>query len=441
MKLKLVALTLLLTAETYGMTLSEAVKTALSKNNQLLAKKFELKEKEHDLKIAKKRLWPTLELYSEFNKSNDPMVSLMNKIEAQKLNPATTDFNDPGTSQLFKTGIKATVPLWLGGKLRTAVSLSKKEVKATKEQLSKEKEKVVFDVVRAYFNVLTAKAYLETASLAVKDAERHLEDAKVAYKAGFAVKSDVLRAKVYLESVKENLVKAESNYEIAKRALALAIGLSGNEPVDVDGNLNFKEFNVDLNEAIKVAIENRSELKELKLRLSQTKDLKDLAKSDFMPQFVLFGEYFLASDNSPIAEDNTAWTIGLKASINLFDGGVKFEKLRKAKTSELKIKEYMERAKKGIEFEVARAYYKVQEAKKRVELAKISLKSAKESLRIVEKRYKAGLSTITELLDTQTALNKARAGLVNALSSYNQAVAELFFKEGVISNKYTKLEN
>ncbi len=312
MKLKLIALSLFLTGSAYGITLDEAVKTALEKNNLLLAKKYELKEKESDLKISKLRLLPTVDIYSEYNKTTDPPYAIMNRMEVHKLDMRGTNFNDPGKYQLFKTGVRTTVPIWLGGKLRIAIDLSEKEVKATEKQLKKDTERVVFDVVSAYYNVLTARAFVETAQLAVRDAEKHLKDAEVVYKAGFGLKSDYLRAKVYLEQMKENLVKAKSNYEIAKRALNIAMGLPPSHPVDVDGDLTYRKFQFELDKLIETALRNRPELKELKVRLSQTKDMERLAKSDFLPNFGAFGEYFMADDKVPWDKENSSWVLDFR---------------------------------------------------------------------------------------------------------------------------------
>ncbi len=211
MKLKLIALSFLLVGNAYGITLEDAVRSALEKNNLLKAKKEEIQERLYQLKSAKARLLPKVELYTQYNKTTDPPYAIMNRMEVKKLDMFNTNFNDPGKSQLFKTGLRVQAPIWMGGKLRIAVDLSKKEVKAAKEQLKKSENDVIYSVVKAYYNVLTARAFVETAQLAVRDAEKHLKDAETVYKAGMGIKSDVLRAKVYLEQMEENLVKAQSN--------------------------------------------------------------------------------------------------------------------------------------------------------------------------------------------------------------------------------------
>ncbi len=439
MKLKLIALSFLLVGNAYGITLEDAVRSALEKNNLLKAKKEEIQERLYQLKSAKARLLPKVELYTQYNKTTDPPYAIMNRMEVKKLDMFNTNFNDPGKSQLFKTGLRVQAPIWMGGKLRIAVDLSKKEVKAAKEQLKKSENEVIYSVVKAYYNVLTARAFVETAQLAVRDAEKHLKDAETVYKAGMGIKSDVLRAKVYLEQMEENLVKAQSNYQVALKALKVAMGEFPKGELQVDGELTYREFNFNLDQLIKEALKNRAELKELKVRLSQAKDMEKMAKADFLPQIGAFGDLFMADDTAPWNKENSSWMVGVSASLNLFNGGEKFYRLRETKIAQLKVKEYKERAEKGIAFEVSRAYYNFLSAKKRVDLARAALKAAEESLRIVEKRYRNGVANITELLDTQTALNMARSSFVAALSAYRLAVAEIYYAAGLLPKNYSQL--
>ncbi len=438
---KALALAVLLMAfsNAYGITLDEAVRVALEKNNLLRAKRKEVSEKFYEYKAAKAKLLPRVNLFTDYNKTTDPPYAIMNRMEVHKLDMYHTNFNDPTKYQLFRTGLEVELPVWMGGKIRTGISLAKKEVEAAKEQLKRDENRVVYDVVKAYYSVLTAKAFVETAELAVRDARRHVKDAETAYNAGLAIKSDVLRAKVYLEQMEENLVKAKSNYEVALRALKVAMGEFPRGSISVDGDLTYREFNFNLDELIETAVKNRPEIKEMELRVSQANDMVKLAKEDFLPQIGAFGQVFAADDTAPWNKENSSWVVGLKATLNLFSGGEKFYNLRRRRIEKVKVMEYREQLKKGIAFQVSKAYYEFLAAKKRLELARASIESAQESLRIVEKRYKNGLATITELLDTQTALNAARSNYVSALSSYVMAVANVYYQAGVIKDRYREL--
>jgi outer membrane protein TolC len=239
--------------------------------------------------------------------------------------------------------------------------------------------------------------------------------------------------------MEENLVKAQSQYQIALRALSVAMGNYPKGELSVDGELVYKPFSFNLKSLIEEAFKNRAELKEIEVRFEQAKKSEEMAKGDFLPQVGAFGELFSADDSAPWNKENSSWVVGISATLNLFDGGKKFYQLKKSRVAQLKVKRLKERAKKGIAFEVSKAYYEFVSAQKRVELAKAALKSAQESLRIVEKRYRNGVANITELLDTQTALNQARSNFIAALSNYLTSVAKIYYATGTLPNRYREL--
>ena len=244
MRKLIIILSIFITSSSEAITLKDAVETALSKNHELRAKALELEEKKKDVTISKLHLLPIVDLYGKYNRTTDPPYSIMNRMETKELNMYGTDFNEPGVSDLYTAGFTAKIPLWMGGKIRIGIDIAKNEFKATDEQLKKTKDKIILDVITAYYNVLTAKAFVKTAEFALFDAQKHVKDAKTIYKVGLGVKSDYLRAKVYLEQARENLIKAKSNFEIAKRALNIAMGVAPSIDLEVDGDLVYKPYQV-----------------------------------------------------------------------------------------------------------------------------------------------------------------------------------------------------
>ena len=65
----------------------------------------------------------------------------------------------------------------------------------------------------------------------------------------------------------------------------------------------------------------------------------------------------------------------------------------------------------------------MEEARKRIEAQQKSLSQAEKALRISQTRYKSGIGTQLELLDTQVAMTRAQ-------TNYSQAILRLSHREG-----------
>ncbi len=70
------------------------------------------------------------------------------------------------------------------------------------------------------------------------------------------------------------------------------------------------------------------------------------------------------------------------------------------------------------------------EAKGRLPLALGGVVQAQETLRISQARYSEGLGMLTEVLEAQSALNKAQADRVGAIYNYYLAVEKLELSMG-----------
>jgi outer membrane protein TolC len=90
-------------------------------------------------------------------------------------------------------------------------------------------------------------------------------------------------------------------------------------------------------------------------------------------------------------------------------------------------------AESGVRFEVRRAWLEWNAVKERLALASASVAEAEESLRITRDRYENGLSTVTDLLRTETALLGARTGYLAALYEQRLAAARLEAAQGSLT--------
>jgi len=88
---------------------------------------------------------------------------------------------------------------------------------------------------------------------------------------------------------------------------------------------------------------------------------------------------------------------------------------------------------------VRQAYLNLQDAQKRLEVARKGLEQATEALRLARVRFEAGVSPQLEISDAELAFTQAQTNLVNAQFDYLDAYAALLRAIGAIDEQYTRL--
>ena len=78
-----------------------------------------------------------------------------------------------------------------------------------------------------------------------------------------------------------------------------------------------------------------------------------------------------------------------------------------------------------IRLQIKEAMLALDEAEKNIPTTKKAIEQAEENLKVSQERYKAQVTTSTEVLDAQTLLTQARTNYYNALYDHNLAKAKL----------------
>lgn len=80
-----------------------------------------------------------------------------------------------------------------------------------------------------------------------------------------------------------------------------------------------------------------------------------------------------------------------------------------------------------------RAYYELDSAQQQVGVARAAIAQSKESLRINQNRYDAGLSTISDLLSAEEAAHRSQTDYWEALYHYYTSYASLELASGILN--------
>jgi outer membrane protein TolC len=95
--------------------------------------------------------------------------------------------------------------------------------------------------------------------------------------------------------------------------------------------------------------------------------------------------------------------------LEMFDGLRRRSEKGKAEALRNAAAEYLENYRKEIAVQVEESRLRREETGKRLEVTRHSVRDSEEVVRLISRRYENSLATFVDLLDAQTALNRARA--------------------------------
>ncbi len=410
----------------------QAVARALSNNAFVSTAGEEADAARKDVAAARGHLLPSLRFEEKFVRTSVPAEAFGFRMNQEKLLASdfldVRNFNSPPPRNDFIAALILEQPLF-APKAYFGYGMARKEADAKDLDLHRRKEDAVYRVLAAYLDVVTARRFAEVAGQGLSDAREHLRIAKSLEAAGMGLSSDVLRANVAVAAAESGKVTAESRLELARRGLALAMGEPGAPPVDAAGPP--PEFpDPETAEAGGTAETGRADLRALSLRVENAVRYVRLRRSGYLPDVGLAAAYQVDGEDGPFSPDNRSWKVGVGLTWNIFDGMRREAEVGKAVAERRRAQAYYRGMRDQASFEAAQADLGVKEATLRAEIARASLASAKEAVRLLKSRYENHLGRMVDLLDAQTALDAARAGTIRAENDVRLSRAQRLYASG-----------
>lgn len=314
---------------------------------------------------------------------------------------------------------------------RDLVRLALAQERAAFANLSKVQQDLVLGVKQGYFQTVQNIRLVGVQETNVKNQRAHLTLARARYKAGIGLPSDVVVAQTALADSIFNLNQAQNSAAVSRVNLAVQIGVDPRTPIDV--TMEARERSIDTSEPnllFHAALKQRAEILAATAALQATQYALSAARTSNAPNLGVNGTYFQRGQQ-PTQVTSDSFTVGLQINWSIFDGGLTAGQVKEAGANELSARAQLVLARQIVSSDVAQAYLNMKLAEQRLVTVAVEVQNAEESVRLVTGRYKAGLGTIIELLDSEQSLVTARANQVNAQSAVDQARAQLAHAIGV----------
>lgn len=339
---------------------------------------------------------------------------------------------DKSIGNSHSNSITASLPLFTGGELQGQIGQAKanyRSMLSAEEQAYNEMKETA---TTGYFNMLNAGNMKALRQESVDRLQAHLNNVVAQYNVGIVARADVLRSEVELANAKQDYITASNEYDVAEATLNNIIGTPLNTTLKLKDSLQYVPYDNDMAYCLAYSEQHRPELKQAEYGVDAAEAALVVARSGHMPKI-----YANASDNwggngsNWPGDDDENWSVGVTASINVFDSGVTWSKIHAAQEALVQAKESQRQIKDNVELEVRTDYLSMREAEKRITTAQVAVASAEEDYHIAVVRYQAGVGTNIDVMDAQEALTQAKTNYYQALYNYNTSKAALNTSMGV----------
>jgi outer membrane protein len=285
----------------------------------------------------------------------------------------------------------------------------------------------------AFFNLQAQRALLAAAQLSMAEADTNLNSARQRNRAGVATIADVLQAETLRAQAQLDLETVEGNLQVARGALAVAMGLPANAPyglASVSDSVPVALAAVDVDSLIAQALDSRPDLAAARVQIEQSQAEVRAARSALLPSVTVGSTYSHPYSSQPNATGyNFGVTLGV--AIPIFNLARPYNVM----AARAQVDAFTARAsalRTEVALQVYTSYYQLRTATQRSRTADVLLASALRSEAAARARYRAGVGTILDLVTAQSALASARAQQAQSRWVWSTTLAQLSHDVGVL---------
>ncbi|MBD2448211.1 TolC family protein [Nostoc sp. FACHB-152] len=403
-------------------TLEQALELARRNNRELQVSVLQLERSRAALRESQAALYPTLDINADVTRSQSASSQLRDELSGRAGVPSNED--EPGNA--FNGQAQLTYNLYTSGQRRANIKEAEEQVRFNELDVERQSEEIRLNVSIDYFDLQGADEQVRIAQSSVANAQASLRDAEALERAGVGTRFDVLRSQVNLANAQQDLITAISQQQIARRQLATRLSLpqtvtiSAADPVQLAGL-----WNRSLEESIVLAFQNRPELQQQLAQRNISEQQRRQALATLGPQLSFIANYNLLDQFDDSVSVTDGYSVGLRASLNLFDGGAARARAAQARSNIAIAETQFGEQRNQIRFQVEQAFATQQSNLENVTTANTALEQAREALRLARLRFQAGVGTQTDVINSENDLTRAEGNRVTAILEYNRALARL----------------
>lgn len=420
--------------EKFVLTLDKAVAIALEKNRDVLIADQERYKADAQVAEARSGAFPHLSVSAQYMRNiNLPVIFL--PANSPPFNPTSSTISFAiGSNNSYQTGATLTQALF-SRQIGVALDIASNYKDFSEASFDEAKQSVVLQVKKAFYGVLLMQKLVEANKQGLDVVKANYQNVQALYNHGNAAEFDLLRAEVQVANTEPAVISAENNLLLSVNGLKSLLSLPLDSNVVIEGDFTFAEVPQQvLDEGEREAVTTNPMLQELSFQEAMLDENVSVEQAAYFPSVFAFGSYQFQSQDNTFQFSNYLWAkifnVGVTVSWSIFDGLATPARVEQARVELKKIQYTKLKAQEGLAIQIQSARLKMDESKRRIEGQEKNIEQAKKAVSIAQTRFKSGVGTQLELLDTQVAMTLAETNYAQAIYDYLVAKADWDFAIG-----------
>jgi len=327
----------------------------------------------------------------------------------------------------WNVGVSLKQKIWDFDKTSSLIRVSKLQEDISKLSLKEAKAFLAYRVKSLYKTMILQKEAIEVRKEDVKTKEAYYEQAKALVKEGLKTDADASRFLSSVYIAKDELSIAKSLYEKARKSLSLYMGEDIEDDVKLEDDLLKTAYDF-ARDTKKEVLESNYQLKIRSQNINKSTLFYKSAKASHYGSLDAVASYnhfdTLNSYDSKLA--------GISLSIPLYSGGRVSAEVQQAQIGVQIAKEKELSLQLALEDEINRLLIDIKRYNKTIEAKESQITAAQKTKKVLEARYKEGLTTYIEVLDAVFVELNAKLGLLGAYYSKSVAIDQIEYLKGKI---------
>ena len=399
-------------AKSEAMALVDCIQIALSNKEAIKASALDLQSAQQTLKGSYSNILPSLMFSGSSSESSFPS-------QEGGYNQATGEitFGDISNLTSTSTGISLSQNIYDGGIWWNTIAQSKNSYKIAEQFDRQVKINIIRGVHQTYFNYLKTMQLLDVAQSNLKSSQQQLALTKKRFELGSARKTDLLKAEVRFGQARVDVVNNNSALENAYLNLKNAMGIIGS---DQDFTVNDVAVALVPIPAFETGFETIQKLNPSVVakqrQITNAEFNEKITKGTRMPNISASANYSGNAENfetlSGEWDENWRRNISLSISIPIYTGNTLSTRIQQARLNVQKQEsEYLTQL-QDLSVQLHGILDRLNNYQEVIPINETVLSSAVEDLKLAQKRYSLGSTTILEVLDAQVSVVSARSSLI-----------------------------